>query len=939
MVDDNLERNSLLDNNISALHTGAARFSKVLAKETDGILIVSTRGEILYCNQPADKMLKSRDPEYIGNIFNIPFGQTEKVEILTRESMAGTVVLDFRTVEMWIAPIVWHGEIVYVATLRDITECVLLEKDQLLHTTALESTANAIVITDVQGDIQWVNSAFIRLTGYLPEEVYGKNTRFLKSDKHDRKFYAEMWNTILDGKVWHGEVINKRKDGSLYTEEMTITPVCVIPDKTTHFIAIKEDVTERKQTEKEIKEAEERFRALSEFAAEWIFWRGADGSLNYISPACLRISGYTQQELYDDPDLMEKIIFPEDRPIWHEHLGNLHYAQQEMLKPLEFRILTKAGEIRWISHICRPLYNSRREFMGVRASNTDITERVLAEEKMRLASKVFDNTSEGVLVTDVEGIIRFANQAFSRISGYTEAEVIGKTPSILSSGRHEKSFYSEMWNALNITGEWQGEIWNRRKNGEVYPEWLTISAIKDGYGKVTQYAAVFSDLTARKQDEERIKHLAYHDALTGLPNRFLFADRLQLAMAHARRNRAKLAVMFLDLDRFKYINDSLGHAAGDQLLQEVATRLSACVREDDTVARMGGDEFTLLLPGIRAVEDVAKIAQKIIDTLKASFRIGDRDLYITVSIGIAMYPNDGLEADALLSHADAAMYRAKEQGRNNYQLYTPNLNEAALERMNLEQGIRHAIERNEFILHYQPQVNVRTGKIAGVEALLRWQSPELGLVSPMRFIPLAEDTGLIIPIGEWVLGTACTQNMQWQKNGYPPLRMAVNLSARQFQQGDLVEKVASILETTGLEPCWLELEITESIAMQDVEFTAKTLREFKQMGVHIAIDDFGTGYSSLNYLKKFPISTLKIDQAFISDSMTNLEDAAIVSSILVLAQSLEYKAIAEGVETQEQFEFLQKRDCDEIQGFLFGKSMAPQDFERLLEQRLAEQAQ
>ena len=546
-----------------------------------------------------------------------------------------------------------------------------------------------------------------------------------------------------------------------------------------------------------------------------------------------------------------------------------------------------------------------------------------------LLKKVVSQTSEGVLVMDANNVISFVNAAFSRISGYSPQDVIGRTPAMFSSGRHDQAFFQAIVRRLKSNGEWQGEIWNRRKNGEIYPEWLRISVVKDTTGKIVQYVAVCSDLSARKQDEVRLKHLANHDALTGLPNRVLFKDRLQVALAHARRNQTKLAIMYFDLDRFKYINDSLGHDIGDHMLTEVALRLLSTVREDDTVARMGGDEFTLLFPGIHAAEDAAMIAQKVVDSLKEPFYVGEREIYITASIGVALYPADGDHTEELLGHADAAMYRAIEQGGDNVQFYTPSINDGAIEKMDLEQGLRHALDHGEFFLYYQPQLNLVTGQISGVEALLRWQNPKFDLVPPVRFIPVAEATGMIIPIGDWVLRMACAQNVLWQQMGYPPIRMAVNLSARQFQQGNLVQKVADILTDTGLEPRLLELEVTESVAMHDVEFTVKTLQEFKQMGVHIAIDDFGTGYSSLTYLKKFPINTLKIDQTFIGDSMSNAEDAAIVSSILVLARSLEYKAVAEGVETMEQMQFLRERDCDEIQGYLFGRPMPASDLEQL----------
>ena len=430
-----------------------------------------------------------------------------------------------------------------------------------------------------------------------------------------------------------------------------------------------------------------------------------------------------------------------------------------------------------------------------------------------------------------------------------------------------------------------------------------------------------------------IEHLAYHDALTGLPNRPLFVDRLIVALAQAGRANQKLAVFFLDLDHFKNINDSLGHSAGDTLLKAVADRVRRCVREGDTIARFGGDEFTLLIPTIENVEDAAKIAQKITETLKIPFMIAERELFVTTSIGISMYPNDGSDAETLVRNADSAMYRAKDQGRDNYQLYAPAMNARALERLALENSLRKALSNDELVLHYQPLVDISSKSIVGLEALIRWNHPERGLLSPAHFISAAEVSGLIVPIGNWVLVTACRQLKIWQKRIDPDLTVAVNLSARQFQQGNLTSEVMQALEQTGLDPGSLELEITESSAMQNAENSIHTLRELKALGVRISMDDFGTGYSSLNYLKRFPIDTLKLDQSFVRDVTTDRGDAAIVSAVISMAHSLDLKVIAEGVETAEQLAFLQKQRCDYIQGYFFSAPLSVEDLEPYLIQR------
>jgi diguanylate cyclase (GGDEF)-like protein len=432
---------------------------------------------------------------------------------------------------------------------------------------------------------------------------------------------------------------------------------------------------------------------------------------------------------------------------------------------------------------------------------------------------------------------------------------------------------------------------------------------------------------------DQVEHLAYHDAMTGLPNKPLFMDRLIIALAHANRANQKLAVLFLDLDRFKDINDSLGHTVGDALLKSAAERVRRCVREGDTVARFGGDEFTLLIPRVDKVEDAAKIASKIIETLKIPFEINDRELFITTSIGVAICPADGLDPETLVRNADTAMYRAKDQGRDNYQLYAPAMNARALERLGLENELRHAVDQHEMILHYQPIVRASTGTVAGVEALIRWNHPERGILAPAHFISIAEVSGLIVPIGEWVIREACRQVRQWQKKLGQPLTVAVNLSARQFQHPDLVSQIRSILLDTEIEPATLELEITESSAMQNAENTIFTLRELKDLGVRIAMDDFGTGYSSLNYLKRFPIDTLKLDQSFVRDVMTDARDAAIVGAVIAMAHSLGLKVIGEGVESSGQHEYLRREGCDFIQGYLFSRPQGPVEIESFLRAR------
>lgn len=553
-----------------------------------------------------------------------------------------------------------------------------------------------------------------------------------------------------------------------------------------------------------------------------------------------------------------------------------------------------------------------------------------AEEQVRKLLCAIEQSPIIVMITDTDGNIEYVNPKFTQVTGLTAEEVIGTNMRELGGQSPEE--YKRMWDAIICGGEWRGEFHNKKSTGESYWELVSVSPVRNEEGVITYFIVVKEDITKCKRAEEMIKQMAYYDSLTGLPNRVLFNDRLALALAQAHRNQQMLAIMFLDLDHFKTINDTLGHPIGDRLLQGVAQRLTSCIRESDTVARLGGDEFMLLLPGIVQADDVVKVAQRILENLKSPFYFDGHELHISTSIGIVLYPNDGGDAKTLLKNADSAMYHAKEQGRNSYQFYTSTMNEKAFERLTLENNLRRALEREEFIVYYQPQVSLKTGQIVGMEALVRWQHPEWGLVAPIKFIPLSEETGLIIPLGEWVLHKACLQNKAWQDAGFLSLRVAVNLSTRFFKRKDLIEMVARILEETKLDPNYLELEVTEGAIMENVEITIKTLRELKEMGVSLSIDDFGTGYSSLSYLKRFPIDTLKIDRSFVQDIVKDPDGTAITTAIIAMGHSLKLKVIAEGVETEEQLAFLYSNQCDEIQGYLFSKPVPAKAFTQLLQE-------
>jgi len=545
---------------------------------------------------------------------------------------------------------------------------------------------------------------------------------------------------------------------------------------------------------------------------------------------------------------------------------------------------------------------------------------------LRLAEKVIECSPEGVMITNRDGIIESVNPAFVELTGYSTDEVIGKTPSILSSGRHDENFYSEMWQKIESDGYWQGEIWNRRKSGEIYPELLTITAIHDDDGELTHYASLFSDITDLKEREEKIKHLAYFDPLTGLPNRRLLDDRLTMAIAHAHRSNSTLAVMFLDLDRFKRINDSLGHGVGDELLKVISQRLQGAVREDDTVARMGGDEFILIASENNDAEGAVTTAHRIIDALQIPVVIDGNELVVTCSIGISLFPSDGTDSETLLQNADTAMYRSKDLGRNSYQLYSPAMNASSLEHLVMESGMRRALENEEFELYYQPLNDTHSHELKGAEVLLRWKHPEMGYIAPSDFIPLAEETNLIIPIGEWALRNACRQLKSWHDQGHTEMRLAINISVCQFQADDFLEVAYGIITDEKVDPDYLTFELTESMLMDDALDSIRRLNAIRKMGIHISLDDFGTGYSSLAYLKRFPINTLKIDRMFIHDMSHTNSDEAIVSAVITLAHSMGLKVVAEGVEKKCQLDYLKSEGCDLIQGYYFGQPVSADNF-------------
>jgi diguanylate cyclase (GGDEF)-like protein/PAS domain S-box-containing protein len=686
------------------------------------------------------------------------------------------------------------GKIVGVSGIaRDVTARRRTARQLHLRSAALEAAATGIVITDRHGAIVWANHAFTTMTGYSKEEVLGKNPRLLKSGEQPESYYAELWSTISQGKVWQGEIVNRRKDGTTYTEEMTITPVTqdLGSATDTHFIAIKQDITERKKSEEEL----QRLASIVEFSEDAIIGKNIDGVITSWNRGAEKIYGYTRDEVVGR-DL--SFLLPPER----------------------------------------------------QAEIQAIMERVLSGQPIECLE----------------------TQRLTRIGS-----------------------------AIDVS--------------------LSVSPIKDASGHIAGASTIARDITQRKAAEKQIQFLAYYDALTGLPNRTLLQDRLTRALASARRRKDKVALLFLDLDRFKTINDSLGHSVGDLVLQQVAERLKKWAREQDTVARVGGDEFLIVLTAVKEPADAAVAAERLMNTMNAAYVVQGHSLGISCSVGISIFPEHGAEGETLIKNADAAMYSAKESGCNNLQFFTKDMNAQAVERLTLESGLRLALDKKELFLVYQPQIEIATGRIIGLEALLRWQHPELGLVPPDKFIRIAENSGLIMPIGEWVLRTACSQTRKWQDEGLLAVSVAVNVSSVQFRQAGFCELIRRVLHETGLAPQYLELEITESLLLSNEDVMLSVLQELKAMGLKLAIDDFGTGYSSLSYLRQFPVGKLKIDRSFIRDIAVNPDDVAITTAIISMAKSLNLKVIAEGVEDEAQMTFLTAHRCDEIQGYYFSKPL------------------
>jgi len=813
---------------------------------------------------------------------------------------------------------------------REATVRAVRQSEQKFSTAFRSCPVAASIATAEDGRFIEANENYERDFGWPRADLIGRRSVDIGiwPDDATRQPWAEA--VRREGRLVNHETVWMHKNGQ--RRDVSLSAEITELDGKACILAYATDITARKRVEHALLASQTRLRAVLDGVQSGVVTITENGIVESFNQSAERMFGYAAAEVVGNNVSM---LMPEPYKAAHDgYLDN--YRRTGVARAIGQRTdvvaRRKDGSTFPIElGVTETVLNERRFFIG---SVSDISFRKKAEAELRIAATAFES-QEGMVVTDPDGVILRVNQAFVESTGYAADEAIGQTPRLLKSGRHDAAFYAAMWASLVNAGTWQGEIWDRRKDGEVYPKWLTISAVKGDDGVVTHYVGTHQDITERKKAEERIKDLAFFDSLTRLPNRTLLMDRLKQAMTAGNRNGTFGAVLFIDLDHFKTLNDTLGHDKGDLLLQQVAQRLMARVREGDTVARLGGDEFVMVLGSLNktaeeAANETEAVGEKILAVLNQTYLLGDIDYRSTASIGATLFRGHETSIEDLLKQADLAMYRSKETGRNGLHFFDPAMQTVVVERVALETGLRKAIEGNQLLLHYQAQVG-GTGRVTGAEALVRWQHPERGMVSPADFIPLAEETGLILPLGQWVLETACTQLAQWAiRPEMAHLTVAVNVSAQEFRDPDFVLKVVAILNQTGANPNRLKLELTESLLVDNVEDVIETMFALKARGVGFSLDDFGTGYSSLSYLKRLPLDQLKIDQSFVRDILIDPNDAAIARTIVALAQSLGLGVIAEGVETETQLAFLASSGCHAFQGYFFSRPLPVEGFEEFV---------
>jgi diguanylate cyclase (GGDEF)-like protein/PAS domain S-box-containing protein len=810
-----------------------------------------------------------------------------------------------------------------VLVFSDVTQKYLAEaalaQSQALFEGIFNSIPDAIVFANTEREITAINPAFVSVFGFEMSDLAGKKTAFFYESQveYERQGQIRFNLTAAQQKLPY-EVNYRKKDGSIFPGETLGTVIKTASGVVLGYLGVIRDITERNQSRALLLESEQRFRALYEKAPLPYQSLDIEANILEVNEAWLSMLGYTREEV------VGRFIgdFLNESSIQTLSCEFPRFKQRGLVDGPEFDLLCKDGTLKRVVINGRIARDSEGNFQRTHCILTDITERKAAQEKLQLAASVFAHSREGITITDATGSILDVNDAFTRITGYSRDEVIGQNPRLLQSGRQDKSFYEAMWKALTLQGHWSGEVWNRRKGGEVYPELLTISAVRDAQGQTLRYVALFADISAIKAHESQLDRLAHFDALTNLPNRVLLADRLQQAMAQAQRRQQQVAVVYLDLDGFKAINDHHGHQIGDQVLITLAQRMKEALRDGDTLARMGGDEFVAVLIDLQDPSACVPLLQRLLAAAAEPVQVDELDLKVSASLGVTFYPQtQGIDADQLLRQADQAMYQAKVAGKNRYHVFDAAQDSSLRSHHESLERSRLALENKEFVLHYQPKVNMRTGQVIGAEALIRWQHPDKGLLAPALFLPVFEDDPLAVDVGEWVIDTALTQIEQWHATGLD-LPVSVNIGARQLQQSNFFERLQTILARhPQMQPGCLELEVLETSALADMVQVSQVIEDCAEMGIRFALDDFGTGYSSLTYLKRLHVTLLKIDQSFVRDMLDDPDDLAILQGVIGLAAAFKREVIAEGVETIAHGTALLQLGCELAQGYGIARPM------------------
>jgi diguanylate cyclase (GGDEF)-like protein/PAS domain S-box-containing protein len=837
-----------------------------------------------------------------------------------------------------ITSITYKGDRAVLASFMDITERKKMEEtisqSEERYRTILDEMEDAYFEVDLAGNFIFLNDAICRLMKYPREELLGKSFR-IHVDKDDIPILYNAFGRIYSTGNPERNICYKavRKDGTTRYAEIAGFPLQNQKGEMIGFRGIGRDITERRQMEEALRQSEERYRTIIEEMDEWYFETDLPGNINFFNDIFANVLGYSPKDL---SGLNFQSFIKKEESELVQTLFKQVLKTGKPVKNFPYEFIRTDGTVTSAEFSIFPKLDKEGKVCGLRGVGHDITELKQAEEALSVEQSVLrtviDNLPDPIYSKDTACRKTMANLAdLHNLGAKSEADVLGKDDFDFFPKEIAEKFFADDQVVIQ-TGT---PVINREEyffDKKEQKQWLLTSKLplRDKDGQIIGLVGIGRDITERKRAEEKIQHMATHDALTGLPNRLMFSQTLKHVIQSAHRYKRQFAVLFIDLDRFKIINDTLGHEAGDQLLQEITARLKQTLRAVDVAARLGGDEFVILIEEVSDSSHVATIARKILTNIIKPITIMGQECLITASIGISVYPKDAEDEQSLMKNADIAMYLAKEEGKNNYQFYSEDIQSKSLERLSIETNLRFALERNELSLHYQAKVDFKTNAITGVEALLRWQNPYLGSVTPTQFIPVAEETGLIISIGKWVMRTACAQNVAWQQQGLPPVCMAVNLSLRQLTDDNLIDDIKTALNDSGMEPNLLELEITESMVMYNTTRMIAVLAKIKNLGVRLAIDDFGTSYSSLAQIKHFPIDTLKVDRSFIRNIPQDAEDKAITKAIIAMGKTLSLTVVAEGVETVEQMNFLKDRSCDEMQGFYFSKPIAPEQFADLL---------